>query len=162
MARKAKLNIAVIGVGNMGKHHARVYSELPNVRLVAVVDSNVRIGKAIANKHKCNYYKNTKLLFQNERLNAVSIAVPTSLHKKLAVACIDQGIAVLIEKPIADSIKSAREIINSGKKVLGTVMLAPHPWADCIKGHKRVELITVTRSNHRSVLNALRCWLEDR
>ncbi|MGB3480231.1 MAG: Gfo/Idh/MocA family oxidoreductase [bacterium] len=116
MTRKAELNVAVIGVGNMGKHHARVYSELPNVRLAAVVDSNARIGKAIANKFKCNYYRNFIQLLKKEKLNAVSIAVPTSLHKKLAIACINEGIAVLIEKPIADSVKSAHEIINSGKK----------------------------------------------
>jgi len=116
MTRKAKLNVAVIGVGNMGKHHARVYSELSDVELVAVVDSKARVGKAIANKFKCNYYRNSNQLFQNEELNAVSIAVPTSLHKKLAIACIGKGIAVLIEKPIADTVKSAHEIINKGKK----------------------------------------------
>lgn len=116
MKRNAKINTAVIGVGNMGKHHARVYSELPNVNLVAVVDSNARIGKAIADKFNCNYYRNSKQLFQKEKLTAVSVAVPTSLHKRLAIACINEGVAVLIEKPIADSVKSAHEIINRGKK----------------------------------------------
>jgi UDP-N-acetylglucosamine 3-dehydrogenase len=116
MTKKAKLNVAVIGVGNMGRHHARVYSEMPDVHLIAVVDPNARIGKAIARKYKCDYFQDADELLQRNNLHAASIAVPTSLHKNMAIACIDQGIAVLIEKPLAESARSANAIISRGKK----------------------------------------------
>ena len=51
-------------------------------------------------------------------------------------------------------------IINSGKKVLGTIMLNPHPWADAIKLKPQVNLITVTRANHHQILNELLSWLK--
>jgi nucleoside-triphosphatase len=57
--------------------------------------------------------------------------------------------------------RAVEDIIDSGKKVLGTVMLAPHPWADSVKGREQVELITVTRDNRSSVLSGLRHWLKD-
>lgn len=53
------------------------------------------------------------------------------------------------------------QIIDSGKPVLGTIMLKPHPWADAIKRHPRVKLVTVTRDNHPRVLEELRQWLSE-
>jgi len=119
MAFKRKLNIAVIGVGNMGRHHARVYAELGNVNLVAIADVHGRTGRMIAAKYKCRYYKDYRRLLDTEKLDAVTIAVPTSLHREVALACIDRHVAVLIEKPIAESIRSAKQIIRKGieKKV---------------------------------------------
>jgi len=55
--------------------------------------------------------------------------------------------------------KAVLQIINSGQRVLGTIMLNPHPWADEIKRHPRVNLITVTRDNHQQVLGELHRWL---
>ena len=51
-------------------------------------------------------------------------------------------------------------LIDSGKRILGTIMLNPHPWADAIKRHPQVNLITVTRTNHQRVLEEIRHWLE--
>ena len=60
----------------------------------------------------------------------------------------------------ADNFRAAvREIINGGKKVLGTIMLASHPWADEIKRHPQVKLVTVTRDNHQRVLEDISNWL---
>ncbi len=52
------------------------------------------------------------------------------------------------------------KIIESGKRVLGTIMLGPHPWADSLKKHPQVKLVVVTRTNHQEVLEELRGWLE--
>jgi UDP-N-acetylglucosamine 3-dehydrogenase len=113
---KKRLNVAVIGVGNMGRHHARVYSELDGVRLVAVADSNKNLGQKIARRFKCKYYYDYKKILYTERIDAASIAVPTSLHKEIAVACINKRIPILIEKPIAESVKSAQAIIKQSKQ----------------------------------------------
>jgi UDP-N-acetylglucosamine 3-dehydrogenase len=109
------LNVGVIGVGNMGKHHARVYSEL-GANLVAVSDVNEAAGNEMASRLKCKFYKDYHEMLQNEKLNAVSIAVPNFLHKEVALACINKGVAVLIEKPIANTLEDAKEIISAAKK----------------------------------------------
>jgi UDP-N-acetylglucosamine 3-dehydrogenase len=110
------LNVGVIGVGNMGKHHARVYSEIEGVDLVAVVDANKNNGRRIARKFNCRYYDNISKLLAAENLDAATIAVPTSMHKDVALACIDHGVPVLIEKPIAESVASAQKIIKQSEK----------------------------------------------
>lgn len=74
-----KSNVAVIGVGNMGRHHARVYSQLKNVNLVAVSDINKKTGEKVAKEFNCQYYKDYREMFDKENIDAVSIAVPTKL-----------------------------------------------------------------------------------
>jgi len=110
------MNAAVIGVGNMGRHHARVYTELPGVKLVAVVDSNDKIGREIAEKYGCQYYPDYEKLLKHEKVDVISVAVPTSLHKQIAIAFLERRIPVLLEKPIADTISNAREIIEVSRK----------------------------------------------
>lgn len=116
-----KLNSAVIGVGKMGRNHARVYSEISN--LVAVCDLDEKVGDEIANKYNCKYYKDYKTMLKENKIDVVSIAVQTHLHKKIAMDVIDLGVDLLIEKPIATTVKDALEIIKAaeGKKVKLTV-----------------------------------------
>ena len=109
------LNVAVIGVGNMGKHHARVYSEL-RCKLVAVSDPDENRRKEIAEKFSCKHYKDYKEMLEKEDIDAVSIAVPTRLHKDVALYCIERGKHVLLEKPISDNINDAKKIIQVAKE----------------------------------------------
>ncbi len=111
-----KLNVAVIGVGAMGKSHARVYSSLNNVKLIAISDVNKEIGNKIVDKYRIKYYKNYKDMLKKEKINAISICVPTKLHKKVAIDVLKNKINVLVEKPIAANIKEAQEIINEAGK----------------------------------------------
>ena len=111
-----KTSTAVIGVGNMGRHHARVYSELSGARLLAVADVDETVGQKISEQFKCRFYSDYEKMLDSERIEALSICVPTSLHNEVALACIKRRIPVLIEKPIAESIKSARAIIGAAKK----------------------------------------------
>ena len=97
------LRVGVVGVGNMGYHHARVYSELAKegkVELVGIADANFERAKEVAKKFNTIPYGDYRELAKEE-LDAVSIAVPTSLHKQVALEFIEKGIHVLIEKPIA-------------------------------------------------------------
>jgi UDP-N-acetylglucosamine 3-dehydrogenase len=109
------LNVGVIGIGNMGKHHARVYSEV-GANLLAISDVNEEIGKETAARLKCKFYKDYNEMLNNENLDAVSIVVPNYLHKEVALACINKGVDVLIEKPIANTIEDAKEIISAAEK----------------------------------------------
>jgi UDP-N-acetylglucosamine 3-dehydrogenase len=99
----------------MGKHHARVYSELKECRLVAVSDIDEEKGKKIAKQYNCMYYKNFQEMLKID-IDAVSIAVPTVFHKAVALECIKAGKHVLIEKPIADTVENAKEIIEAAKR----------------------------------------------
>jgi UDP-N-acetylglucosamine 3-dehydrogenase len=114
------LNVAVIGVGNMGKHHARVYSGIAN--LVAVCDLNENTGKEIARRFRCKFYPDYKKMFASEKIDAVSIAVPTVYHKKVALDCIEAGKHVLVEKPISNNLADAKEIVEAAKR--GNVRVA--------------------------------------
>jgi len=107
------INVAVIGVGNMGWHHARIYSELPEAKLVAVADLNETVCQKAARQYNTKYYLDYRELLEKESIEAVSIAVPTSLHKMVALDCISRNVAVLIEKPIAGTLEDSQAIIEA-------------------------------------------------
>ena len=109
------VNVAVIGTGAMGKHHVRIYSELDDVKLVAISDLDEKNGKILAEKYSCNFYKDFKDMLGKEKIDAVSIAVPTTYHKDVAVYCADKGKHILLEKPVSDNLKDARDIISACK-----------------------------------------------
>lgn len=109
------MNAAVIGVGNMGKHHARNYAELSGVNLVAIADLDPKLGESLAKQFNCKYYEDYKDLLKNEKIDLATIAVPTKLHKKVALDCIDRGINILMEKPIAATVSEAKEVIAKAK-----------------------------------------------
>jgi len=110
------LNAAVIGVGNMGKHHARLYGQMPLSRLVAISDIDEKLGQEIAAQFSCRYYKDFNEMLRKEKIDVVSIVVPTKLHKSVTVACLNAKKHVLVEKPIADNVADAREMIETARK----------------------------------------------
>lgn len=110
------LNVAVIGVGNMGKNHARIYSEHPAVKLIAVCDANKTICDEIANKYSCKAYYDVDTLLQNEKLDGVSIAVNTTHHKEVVTKVAEKRINILLEKPVASNLNDAIEIKSIVKK----------------------------------------------
>jgi UDP-N-acetylglucosamine 3-dehydrogenase len=110
-----KLNAAVIGVGNMGRHHARIYHQLTTTKLVAIADPDKSKGEEIAKKYFTKYYPNYKDLLNNEKIDLISIAAPTKFHKEIALACINFGINILIEKPIASTVNEAKQIVQKAK-----------------------------------------------
>jgi len=116
MAAKNKIKVAVIGVGNMGRYHARTYSILRNADLIAVSDIDEKAGKKVAKDFSCKYYKDYNYMLNKEKIDAVSIAVPTKLHKKVALDVIRAKKHLLIEKPIASNTKEAQEIIQAAKE----------------------------------------------
>ena len=110
-----QLRAGVIGVGAMGKNHARLYSELFGVELIGVSDVNETLVASVARSYDCKPYADYHDLL-GENLDALSIAVPTTLHKNVALDAIQRGINVLVEKPIADTVENADEIIKAALK----------------------------------------------
>jgi len=113
-----KIKVGVIGVGTMGQHHARVYAEFPSVELVGVADVDGVLAHSVAERFRTTAFTDYKELLK-QGVDAVSIAVPTSFHKKVAVEVAEAGVSMLVEKPIADTIENAKEIIRraEGNKV---------------------------------------------
>ncbi|MFH0861081.1 MAG: Gfo/Idh/MocA family oxidoreductase [Candidatus Altiarchaeota archaeon] len=118
-----KLNAAVIGVGSMGKNHARIYFESDEVNLVAVADSDRKQAASVGEKYGCNFYEDYKQMLPSEKIDLLSVVVPTQYHKRVAFDCLDSGIDILIEKPIAHTIKDAEAIIGKAKKTGRKVMV---------------------------------------
>ncbi len=108
------LKVGVIGLGAMGKNHARIYSELAEVELVGVADIDYSLAQSIARIYDTTPFGDYKQLVQHG-LDAVSIAVPSSFHREIAVYVARTGVSMLVEKPIADTVKAAEEIIKSAE-----------------------------------------------
>ena len=106
--------VAVVGVGSMGKNHARVYSEMSNVELVGISDLDEERGLEYAKQFNTEYFKDYKELLS--KVKAVNVAVPTSLHHKMAMDFLKNGVHVLVEKPITHSLKEAKEIVDLAKQ----------------------------------------------
>jgi predicted dehydrogenase len=101
------LRIAVIGVGHLGRHHARILSTLPGVELVGVVDTN----RARAEEVAAAYGTRACVGAGEIEVDAVTIAVPTEAHRDVALPFLSAGVAVLVEKPMARSLAEADEMI---------------------------------------------------
>ena len=102
---EGKLKIAVVGVGHFGKEPARVYSQLPNVELVGVVDIDEEQGRAVAKRLGTNFYSSVEEL--DGKASAVSVVVPTRAHYDVASYFLKRGIPVMLEKPMAGDLKEA-------------------------------------------------------
>lgn len=110
----AKVNVGVVGVGYLGALHARVYTQIKNANLICVCDIDKKRAKKIARKYHSWHFPDYHTLF--DKVEAVSISVPTNLHYKIAKEFLENGIHVLIEKPITNTLKEAQELIDIAKK----------------------------------------------
>jgi predicted dehydrogenase len=113
------LRVAVVGVGHLGRQHARLYAELPDVQLVGVVDIQKSRADEIASACKAAPFTDYRDIFG--LADAVSLAIPTVDHARVGVDLLEHGIDVLVEKPIASTIEQARTLIDAaarGKRIL--------------------------------------------
>ena len=117
------MKVAVIGVGSMGRNHARVYDELPDVELVAVVDSEKSLVAGTAEKYNIRPYADYRKMLEKEKPQAVSIAVPTAMHEQVGLAVMDAGAHVLMEKPIAATVEEGRRLIEKAHAMKTQLMV---------------------------------------
>ncbi|OKH17607.1 Gfo/Idh/MocA family protein [[Limnothrix rosea] IAM M-220] len=111
VSQQPNIRIGVIGIGNMGQHHTRVLSLLKDVELVGVADLNVERGLDLASKYRIRFFEDYRDLLP--LVDAVCIAVPTKLHYQVGLECMEAGVHVMIEKPIAASIAEAEALVNA-------------------------------------------------
>ena len=108
-----KLGVAVVGAGNMGRHHARNYAELPDAELRAVVDVDRERALQIASRYGCRAFGSVEeMLAEEPGIAAVSVAVPTTGHYEVARDVLEAGRHVLVEKPIVPTVEEATELID--------------------------------------------------
>jgi predicted dehydrogenase len=118
-----KIRTAVVGAGKMGGIHAKVYSQLPDSQLVAIVDVDGSKAAQLAEKYGCPAFTDCAEVF--DKVDAVTIATPTTTHLKLAKLFLRHKIPVLIEKPLAASVREGRKIVSLARRY-DTVVAVGH------------------------------------
>ena len=118
-----QLKCAVIGVGYLGRFHAQKYQLIPEAQLVAVCDVNSDACAAVANELGVESYTDYRSLFG--KVEAVSIAATTKFHYTIARDCLKNGIHVLIEKPITETLEQAAELMSIAKN-MGVTLQVGH------------------------------------
>ncbi len=105
----SRLRVGVVGVGHLGQNHARVLAAIPGVELVGVVDTRIEQARAVAERTGTQPLTDHRALL--DRVDAVSIAVPTAAHRAVAGAFLERGISTMIEKPLATALADAEELV---------------------------------------------------
>jgi predicted dehydrogenase len=118
-----RLRVAVVGVGHLGKEHARILAGLPRVELVAVADVNHEQGEAVARRHYSQAFNDYWPLLN--LVDAATIAVPTSQHLAVAREFLKRGIPLLVEKPLARTVAEAQELVELADKY-STILQVGH------------------------------------
>ena len=109
-----EVKVGVIGVGSLGQHHARIYSELEGALLVGVADTDKDRADAVGAKLGCRSFSDYSELL--EEVEAVSLAVPTERHAEIGTEVLRRRIHVLIEKPIASDLAEADQLLEMSKR----------------------------------------------
>ncbi|MGQ3414265.1 Gfo/Idh/MocA family oxidoreductase [Natrinema sp. LN54] len=116
------IRAGVIGVGSMGENHARVYDELPAVELAGITDRDEEIARRVAAEYGTEPVALETLL---ERCDVVTVAVPTHAHYETVSTCLEAGVDVLVEKPIAETVEQGQQLAEQAREA-GLVLQVGH------------------------------------
>ncbi len=117
------LRMAVIGVGALGRHHARIVSQIPGVELIAVADPSEVQGRQVAESAKTKWVADYRTLVDD--VDAVTIAVPTGFHSRVATDFLENGIHSLVEKPLAADLTEAVRLVQIAERT-GAILQVGH------------------------------------
>lgn len=117
------IKIGVVGTGSMGKNHARVCSELEQIELVGISDSNKNTAKKVAEKFDIKAFTDYKVLLKE--VDCVIIATPTFTHFDIAMDAINNGKHILVEKPVCDTVENGKILIDKANDA-GVVFAVGH------------------------------------
>lgn len=123
MSADTALRVGVIGVGHLGRHHARILGDLPGATLTAVVDTVRDRAAAAAEPTGARALSDYRELLG--QVDAVTIAVPTELHREIAQPFLERGVSVLVEKPMTKTIREADALLAAAK-ASGAVFAVGH------------------------------------
>lgn len=131
-----QLNVGVIGVGHLGQHHARLYAQFPDTKLVGIADLDRDRAEAIGQQHDAPVFSNLQELLG--AVDAMSVAVPTTHHREVVLSCLNAGVHVLVEKPLASTVDDARDMVACAKQH-GLILQVGHverfnPVMDVVRG----------------------------
>lgn len=133
------LKAAVIGVGAMGQHHARVYTQIAQTQLVGVADASESNGARIAAQYNVPAYTDYRALLETERPDIVSVVVPTRYHREVAEQVMEAGAHVLVEKPIAATVEEGVALIQKAQSLNRSLMVGHivrfSPVIQALKAH---------------------------
>jgi UDP-N-acetylglucosamine 3-dehydrogenase len=145
------IRVGVCGVGTMGSNHARVLTDLPGIRFVGVADPDHQQASFVSQALGCAAVTDIEALIERG-VDAITIAAPTHLHHGIALTCIERGIHVLVEKPIASSAEEGQSIVVAARRAGVTLMVGHverfNPAVQAIKDAIRSEdilSIAITR-----------------
>ena len=110
------INVSVLGCGVWGRNHARVFNELPNVKLVSIVDLNQATARDISKRYSTSYAFDPVEALADPGVDAVTICTPTVTHMELALQAIEAGKHVLVEKPMTNTIEEAETLISAARR----------------------------------------------
>jgi UDP-N-acetylglucosamine 3-dehydrogenase len=122
---KSSVRLAIVGTGVMGANHARVAMRTPGVELVGVVDIDEEKRSSLAGANSTKHAASIKELMSQTGVDAAVIASPTKFHHPLAIECLNAGLHVLVEKPIASTVSEAHDMAAHAKKA-GVVLTVGH------------------------------------
>jgi predicted dehydrogenase len=117
------IRAGVVGVGHLGQHHARLYAGLDGVRLEGVFDLDAERGREVAGRLGATAFEDLDPLL--DRVDVISVAVPTVAHEAVAAAALARGIHCLVEKPLAPDRKSGRSLVRAAEEG-GIVLMVGH------------------------------------
>jgi len=109
-----RLKVGVVGVGHLGDHHARIFSQIPDVELIGINDIDVEKGERVAQKYHTRYFDKLEDLLRET--DSVSLVVPTTVHYPLALMILERGKDLLIEKPLTETVLQADELIGLAER----------------------------------------------
>jgi UDP-N-acetylglucosamine 3-dehydrogenase len=112
----AVLKAGVIGVGDMGRNHVRVYNELDQVEVVGICDTNAERATRVSRIYKVPHFSSAEDFFTSLDLDVVTVAVPTALHFQITSLALEHGVGVLVEKPIDLELDRARGLVKQASK----------------------------------------------
>ncbi len=114
MTASDRIPVAVIGVGEHGRHHARAFRDLPEADLVGVYDLRSDRAEALAAELGCRAFRNLDEALR--RAKAVSVVIPTTVHAEVVHRAFDAGVDVLVEKPISRTVAEAAELVERSER----------------------------------------------
>ena len=114
MTDMSKIKVGVIGTGALGRHHARLYAQNPNAEVVGIFDVSPESAARVGAEFNLPVFDDWKVLA--EKCDALSVAVPATLHSKVAIPLMEMGKHVLVEKPIAATLDEAVKMVNTARE----------------------------------------------
>ncbi len=125
MTRRARLRVGLAGLGSMGRNHLRNLAARDDVTLAAVADPTEDVLSSAADQSGARPYADPLEMLDEERLDALVVAAPTTLHHGIALHAIERGVPVLVEKPLSTTVAEGRELVEAAGR-RGVLLLVGH------------------------------------